>query len=441
MLDYQDKSMLVPAHLLVLVPHYQIQCSGLVSEWTAVIDGELDHKTIDLSYQVWRLGPTNNSYTLVGKNHHKIVYNTNEHVYSFRPEMNEQIQVQIGDIIGLYTYDSTDTKYGVRIGSFPKDSVAYYSHRTSDDNEVFSLSDHSIQKARGLAPLFSATVTGESVTHLIIACPSLFVVMQLNMPIILCRMIPQCASSNLYLCTICVFLEPSLEPTTPTQSRITKPTISSAPELASLVQYNAKEENDHHLMSSTAKLAIPVVAAILTVLLIVISLSVVGAVCLQVHKKRRSEQVTNLENPSYEARLQSNSYALHVTKAVPTRIPMNTKSDNRISEHDYESVSDADDYIDPVDIKDQLRDDSVDYDYPHTSQFGNFLDVNVHHHKSMKKQSAIYEVPHQFFQFPTEADTDEDYSVPNGPKNLAISPGYEVPMLKSVRVTQQPLNQ
>lgn len=150
--------MLVPAQLLVLVPHYQIQCSGRVSEWTAVIDGELHQQIIDLSYQVWRPDTSNSSYTLVGRNHHQIVYNANEHIYSFHPETDQQIQVETGDIIGLYTYDPIDKGYGVQIGSFSKDSMAYYSHRTSDDYEVFSLSEDSIQIAHGLAPLFSATV-------------------------------------------------------------------------------------------------------------------------------------------------------------------------------------------------------------------------------------------------------------------------------------------
>ena len=77
-----------------------------------------------------------------------------------RPKADQQIPVQPGDILGLYTYDSTDIKYGVQIGSFSKDFVAYYSHRTSDDYDAFLPSSESIQKARGLAPLFSAIVTG-----------------------------------------------------------------------------------------------------------------------------------------------------------------------------------------------------------------------------------------------------------------------------------------
>ena len=111
-----DKLQLMPTDVVTVIPSYSVQCEGFVSQWSVVLSGE-DQTTFDINFLVWRPSGDSNSLTLVGQNLFSVEYKSGQSVYVLQPQTSDRINVNVGDVIGVYTFYTEDItmQYGIRL--------------------------------------------------------------------------------------------------------------------------------------------------------------------------------------------------------------------------------------------------------------------------------------------------------------------------------------
>ena len=99
-----------------IVPAYRFQCSGRVTEWGACVQPGGDNEEYYIQFQVWRPTGTEGCYELVGYNEPPVdntqegsevhsangVLNPVDHCVLLTVRENEQIDFQLGDVVGYY---------------------------------------------------------------------------------------------------------------------------------------------------------------------------------------------------------------------------------------------------------------------------------------------------------------------------------------------------
>lgn len=97
-----------------LIPAYNFTCNATVTRWGLSIEKKGQHR-IDL--QVWRpLEDLLGSYHLVGANTFNVKPQTGQKLLYLLPDVMDQIQVQPGDVVGLYIENnaSVDDDYAIQ---------------------------------------------------------------------------------------------------------------------------------------------------------------------------------------------------------------------------------------------------------------------------------------------------------------------------------------
>ncbi len=99
---------------IIFMPFYKITCNGRISTWEVQINGQ-GTNSVDISFTVWK--PNNGSiseYSLVGKNKLHLIDVHNVTTYHLSPELEDQIDVEPGFVIGLHISNTEGPSSGVR---------------------------------------------------------------------------------------------------------------------------------------------------------------------------------------------------------------------------------------------------------------------------------------------------------------------------------------
>lgn len=160
-----DEVNLMPTEILTLIPSYTVQCEGFVSQWSVVLLGE-DKSMFDVNFLIWRPGVDNDVLTLVGQNLFSIGYSSGQSVYVLQPNAADMIHVNVGDVIGLYSFFTEDIieQYGVQLVNVP-DNITIF-HKLGFDTssgQNFEISLSSMEQSSSLLPLIAVEIG--KVTH------------------------------------------------------------------------------------------------------------------------------------------------------------------------------------------------------------------------------------------------------------------------------------
>ena len=159
----------------VIIPSYQFDCYGQVTEWRAYVEGSggghFDNQPYSITFQVWRpSSPPDGQYTIVGLNDFSPISladpgTADRGIVTGIPLESERIEVQPGDVVGFYLESSRSTGDGIQFAK-PSDNASPYAAETVwfgstrcstlDPPCVYSVDDFS--SMTNLAPLITVTV-------------------------------------------------------------------------------------------------------------------------------------------------------------------------------------------------------------------------------------------------------------------------------------------
>ena len=141
----QEKNVsLAPPEVLVLMPHYRVDCEGNISNWLVVFNGK-HNESFQITFTVWQPDLENKQYTLVGKNQLILNYLENVNLYNLTVNEEDQIFVNPGNVIGFYTNSSeslNESECGVRVSlADPQVVTYYYPYSGLEENSSLNIDD------------------------------------------------------------------------------------------------------------------------------------------------------------------------------------------------------------------------------------------------------------------------------------------------------------
>ena len=114
---------------IIFMPFHQITCEGRISMWQVQINGKGTH-SVDISFTVWKPSNTSTSeYSLVGMNSLHVTEVYNATTLQLEPELEDQIDVEPGFVIGLHvgnTEGSSSAVSTVRVEASDQQYITYY---------------------------------------------------------------------------------------------------------------------------------------------------------------------------------------------------------------------------------------------------------------------------------------------------------------------------
>ncbi len=118
--EFRDQGMHSRTLLLgiqALIPEYHFTCHGRITRWGIATEKRGGHR-IDL--QVWRpLDQTEGSYALIGANSFTVQPEKGQKLLYLTPNATELINVQPGDVVGLFMEDNVQIDDGYLVQTVP----------------------------------------------------------------------------------------------------------------------------------------------------------------------------------------------------------------------------------------------------------------------------------------------------------------------------------
>ena len=147
---------------LALAPDLSFDCAGRVTRWDALVERQFLYT---LRFSVWRSFENGaDCYELVGTNDKTVNVNSTRLV-RLDVELEHQIEVEPGDIVGVYAFSHFSQSGNVEIDETAEDLVTYFKEQADLNEYEFCILDASgdVQEIIGL-PLITASVeTSKSV--------------------------------------------------------------------------------------------------------------------------------------------------------------------------------------------------------------------------------------------------------------------------------------
>lgn len=133
-----------------LIPKYQFTCKGRVINWGLATEKRGRHR-VDL--QVWRpVEEADGSYDLIGANSFDVQPEKGQKLILLTPTAAEQIQVQAGDVLGLFIENnlSIGDDYLIQVAS---NTPGITVHFTETDHPLVRIEQHLLPVQQNVAPV------------------------------------------------------------------------------------------------------------------------------------------------------------------------------------------------------------------------------------------------------------------------------------------------